>query len=405
MDFLTIISLEEASSLIHEQASLFLSKENVSLLEARDRVLGETIAAKEDLPPFSRSVMDGYAVKASDTFLASEEDPIYLDLCGEVKMGEEALGVLNDGEAYAIATGAMLPLGADAVVMKEHTALPSIEEVEIRRPAAPYESIVQAGDDARKGETVLERGSLLGAPQIGLLAALGITSIPVYRRPKVGIISTGDELIPPETDPEVGQIRDINSYALGAAVYGSYGEPIYKGIVKDSFSRLKEAVEEALEEVDLLLISGGSSVGSKDITVPLLSQLSKGLLFHGVAIKPGKPTLAAILHGKPVFGLPGHPVSVLVIYHLFVRPLLFRAMGLEEPLSLKASLQRDIYSTSEREEFIPVSLAEEGEDLKATPLFGKSSLISVLTKAKGLAQIPLEVEGVKRGEEVKILPF
>lgn len=403
MDFLTIITHEEAFSLVQERASLSLSLEEVPLLEARERILGKTITSQEDLPPFTRSVMDGYAVKASDTFLASEEEPVYLHRCGEIMMGEEVLEELKAGTAYAIATGAMLPSGADAVVMKEYTALPSEEEVEIRRPVVPHESIVKAGDDVKRGEEVLKEGLLLGAPQLGVLAALGITSIPVFKRPKVGIISTGDEIVPPHESPRMGEIRDINSYTLGAAVRSSYGEPILKGIVKDSYSHLQEVVEETLEEVDLLLISGGSSVGTRDITVPLLTHLSReDLLFHGVAIKPGKPTLAAILQEKPVFGLPGHPVSVLVIYHLLVRPLLYRAMGLQEPLPIKASLQRTIYSTSDREEFIPVSLTRRRE---AIPIFGKSSLISTLIKAQGLVQIPLDVEGVEKGEEVEILPF
>lgn len=405
MDLLKLITLKEALSLISSRVSLSLTLEGVGLLEARDRVLGEAIICHEDLPPFTRSVMDGYAVKASDTFLASEEEPIYLKLKGEIKIGERTREELNLGEAYAIATGSMLPLGADAVVMKEYTSLPCMEEVEIRRPVAPYESIVQQGDDVKKGQKVLEPGQLLGAPEIGVLAALGHSCIPVVKRPKVGIISTGDELLLPEEEPLLGQIRDINSYSLATAVMATYGEPIQRGIVKDSYSQLKEVVEETLGEVDLLLISGGSSVGTRDVTVPLLKDLSQDdLLFHGVAIKPGKPTIAAIIHGKPVFGLPGHPVSVLVIYHLLVRPLLWKAMALKEPIIFKAPLGRKIFSSHDREEFVPVQLTE-GRDPLAIPIFGKSSLISTLLKAKGLVQIPLDVEGLEKGEEVEVLPL
>lgn len=405
MEFLHLITLEEACSLIEESTSLSLPVEEVTLYKALDRVIGETILSPEDLPPFTRSVMDGYAVKAQDTFGATEEEPLYLKIKGEVLMGEEAREELSSKEAYSIATGAMLPPGADAVVMKEYTSLPTEEEVEIRKSVAPYESIVQAGDDLTQGEEVLKKGHLLKAAEIGVLSALGITSIPVFRRPKIGIISTGDEILKAEESPKEGQIRDINSYSLATAVLESYGEPLLKGIVKDSYRLLKEAVEESLEEVDLLLISGGSSVGSRDVTVPLLEDLSLGsLLFHGVAIKPGKPTIAALINDKPVFGLPGHPVSVLVIYHLLVKPLLFQAMGLKKPLSFKATLTRTIFSSPDREEFVPVHLKEE-RGLLATPIFGKSSLITTLVNTNGLIQIPLDVEGLEKGEEVSILPF
>lgn len=405
MELLNLITLQEAQNLSQGVFHLTLPTEEVGLLQAQDRVLGEGILSPEDLPPFSRSVMDGYAVKARDTFGASQEEPIYLLRKEEVQIGEQAEEILATGEAQEIATGAMLPPGADAVVMKEFTASSSPGQLEVRKPVAPGESLVGAGDDLKKGEKVLEEGRRLGPAEIGVLSALGMMKIPVFQKPRVGILSTGDELVEPGRVPVKGQIRDINSYTLAAVVSASYGTPLLAGIVPDVYEILEGAMKKVLPQVDILLISGGSSVGARDVTVPLLTEAAEdGLLFHGIAVKPGKPTICAQVDGKPVFGLPGHPVSVLIIYQLLVRPLLYRSLKLTAPPSYRAQLTKRIVSTPEREEYVPVRLCREG-GLSVTPVFGKSSLITTLVEAFGLVRIPLDEEGILEGEEVEVLPF
>lgn len=405
MELLNLITLDQARHLIAGIFSPLLKKEKVGLLQALNRVLGEDISSPEDLPPFSRSIMDGYAVRACDTFGASVEEPIYLQKRGGVLMGEEAKEALSPGEAWEVATGAMIPPGADAVVMKEYTTSFSQKELEVCRGVAPGESLVHAGDDLKEGEGVLEKGRLLGPAEMGVLSALGITEVSVFKPPQVGILSTGDELVGADGKPVKGQIRDINSYTLAAAVSASYGTPFLGGIVPDTTAALSEALEKILPQVDLLLISGGSSVGTRDVTVPLLTHRARdGLLFHGLAVKPGKPTLCGVVEGKPVFGLPGHPVSVLVVFHLLVRPLLLQSLGLKELPPLQAHLTRRIVSTPEREEYVPVRL-EEKKELLVTPVFGGSSLITTLVNVFGLIKIPLDEEGLLEGEEVAVLPF
>jgi len=382
--------------------------EEVSLARAVGRVLARDVVAEEALPPFARSTVDGYAVQAEDTFGASESLPAYLQLAGEVVMGRPAEGSLREGQCFGIPTGGALPEGADAVIMVEHTELPGDGTVAIMRPVAPGENLVQPGEDARAGEVVLGRGHLLRAPDIGVAAAVGYASLAVFRRPRVAVLSTGDELVVPGEAPSRGQVRDVNSYTLAAAVTTEGAEPELLGIVPDRMESLREALGRAME-ADAILVSGGSSIGARDLVAGAISELgSPGILLHGVAVRPGKPVIVAVAEGRPVFGLPGHPVSALVMFHLLVRPALRFLAGMDpfppEPV-VRARLSRSLSSRSGIEEFVRVSLEGSGPDRVARPVLGKSGLINTLARAWGLVRIPAESTGLAEGDEVEVIPI
>ncbi|OAG27397.1 molybdopterin molybdotransferase MoeA [Thermodesulfatator autotrophicus] len=387
-----------------------LPVETVGLKEALGRYLARDIFAPEDLPPFSRATMDGYAVFAKDTFGARESEPVILKVKGEIAMGEEPSFSLAPGEAARIATGGMLPEGADAVVMIEY-----IEEekglLEVKKPVAPYENVIFKGEDFKKDEVVFPKGVKVTPAIIGVLSGLGITQVEVGQRPKVGIISTGDELISPEKAIVPGKIRDINSYTLYSASLEAGTIPKFYGIVPDVKEKLFARVEEAIQENDVLLISGGSSVGTRDFTLEAISRLPHSeLICHGVAVKPGKPTILAKIGRKAIFGLPGQVASALLIFYIMVRPLLLHLQGAKkEHLFLKKILayaSRNIPSTPGREDYVRVSLSLTEKGMVASPIFKKSGLISSMAEAHGFLRIPENSEGIYEGElaEVFLLP-
>ncbi len=387
-----------------------LSSFRLSLLESLGRFLAEDVRAPEDLPPFARATMDGYAVRARDTFGARENEPVILNVIGEIFMGKAPTFSLHPGEAARIATGGMLPKGADAVVMVEYT-----EEneglVEIKKPVAPYENVIQPGEDFREGAKIFPAGEKITPAIMGVLAGLGITEISVRGQPRVGIISTGDEIVPPQTIPAPGKIRDINSYSLFGAVQEAFAIPKLYGIVPDLEEKLFQTLERALKENDLVLISGGSSVGVRDFTLKAISKLPGAeIICHGLAVKPGKPTILAKVGNKAVFGLPGQVASALLIFYLLVRPLLLHLQGAQKKyLFLKkilAKAGRNIPSTPGREDFLRVRLEFSSEGLFVYPIFRKSGLISSMVEADGFLRIPENVEGVYAGEwvEVYLLP-
>ncbi len=379
--------------------------EEVDLLQAGGRITAKAVPAGEDVPPFDRSTVDGFALRAADTFGASEGLPAFLDLGEDVRMGKEAGGKITVGGAARIATGGMLPPGADAVVMLEYCE--SIDEgmVAVLTPVAPGENVIRRGEDISTGNQLLPAGHRLRPADIGALAALGLTRVLVRPAPKVGIISTGDEVVPPNSKLAPGQIRDINSYSLGAAVTAAGGEPLYLGIARDEFAAVKTKVLAGLASCDVVILSGGSSVGARDVAGEVLAELGPpGVLVHGVALRPGKPLLIALCQGKPVFGLPGHPVSVLTTFDLFVKPAIERLLGLTPGLQprLRARLGRNIASPPGREEHIRVRLLETEEGLLAEPVLGKSGLITTLVAAQGTIIIPSGKEGLAAGTEVEV---
>jgi molybdopterin molybdotransferase len=375
-------------------------------------ILSRDAISPEDLPGFSRSTVDGYAVISSDTFGATESLPSYLTMKAEISMGEEPHCLLEKGEVAKIATGGMLPHGADAVVMFEHTQQIDEKMLEILKPVAPGENVIQAGEDAKRGEHILKTGHRLRPQDIGALAGLGITDIWVYEKPNVSIISTGDEIIPAHQPLKPGQVRDINSYTLSGLLSLAGSIPIRKGIFSDTYDVLRDIVEQSLGDSDMILITGGSSVGTKDMTAQVINDLGKpGVLFHGVSLKPGKPTMGGMINSFPIFGLPGHPVAVTVSFEVFVKPVLEELSGLcgnrfdNDKNTVVAKITRNISSSPGRSEHIAVALEEKNGELCAVPILGKSGLITNLTRADGTFIIPLQKLGVQEGEIVKVRLF
>lgn len=382
-----------------------IKREKVDLLNCVRRILAEPVISPVNLPGFCRSTMDGYAVRALDTHGATEGMPVYLKLTGEVRMGQMSNFSLGIGECIQVWTGGMLPAGADAVVMLEYTQQIGEDLIEVVRGVATGENTVREDEDVKAGEIIFTAGHCLRPQDIGALAGMGITEVTVYRQPRVGIISTGDEIIEPSENPLPGQIRDINTYSLCTALLENGCVPVIYGLAKDNEEELACKVEKAIAEVDCLLISGGSSAGARDITINVLARYQPGVLFHGISVRPGKPTIFADLCGIPVFGLPGHPVSAYTIFAFFVLPFLARLTGRAKPLmwkTVKARLSRNLPSVAGREDYIRVALFEEEKEIKAEPIFGKSALISTLVKADGVICIPAGVEGFMAGEIVTV---
>lgn len=406
-DLFSVVTVQEAQSLITDKmAELFAGVEQVALLEALNRRLAEDVFAPEDLPPFTRSTVDGYAVRAKDTFGVSENMPGFLNVTGEIEMGKQAVLEIGPGLTAWVPTGGMLPRGADAVVMVEYTEQVGAQLITVNHPVTVGQNLINRGEDCAKGALLLRKGIRLRPAEIGLLAALGLTKIQVVKKAKVGIISTGDEIVRPEEVPAPGQIRDINTYTLAAQVVQNGGTPSCYGIVKDDADELTKVLARAVEENDLVLLSGGSSVGTRDMTAAVLAASTPGIIFHGLAIKPGKPTIGAFVGTTPVFGLPGHPASALVVFRALVTPLLewgsYRWAAENADFPVKAELSQSLASGPGREDYLRVKLTGKGERLIAVPVLGKSGLISTLTEADGLVRIPLAKEGLNGGSPVMV---
>jgi molybdopterin molybdotransferase len=388
-----------------------LGIETVPLDEALRRVCGRDITAEEDLPPLPRSTMDGYAVRAADTFGASDSIPAFFDVAGSVAMGRIPGMIVGRNQAVAIPTGGFLPEGADAVVMVEYTSEAGKGGIEVARPVTAGENVLGRAEDVATGECVIPAGTRLLPQEIGLLAGLGIVEVPVYRNPRVAVISTGDEIVPVTDTPLPGRIRDINTHSIAALARDAGAEVDLFAIVPDDPAQLKAAVEKALAFADIVVLSGGSSVGERDHMVGAVASLADVTIHaHGVAISPGKPTLIASAGGKAVFGLPGHPVSALVVAQVFLAPFL-RYLG-GEPLKrgpagarLRARLAASVHSAQGREEYVRVRTEATPEEMIAQPVFGKSGMLSTLVKADGVFVVPLHAEGVPAGEMVEVILF
>lgn len=388
-----------------------LDREHLPLMQARGRVLAEQIQSQELLPPFSRSTMDGFAVRAADTFGCSESETALLRVTGMVDMGASGQDyVVRVGQAVRIWTGGALPSKADAVVMVEYTQLLDDETVAIFRPVAPGENVIRAGEDYRPGQEVLAPGHMLRPQDLGVLSGLGVQEVTVYRRPRVAILSTGDELVPPDQTPPPGKIRDINSTTMAALVEEAGGIALPLGICDDDFDRMLATCAQALQEADILLLSGGSSVGKRDFTQRVFAALpNTEILVHGVSVRPGKPTILACQGNKALVGLPGHVASAMVIFYCFVRPLLRSYLGLGATHGLRqvqALTRQPIPSAIGRQEYVRVRLQpQEGGLPMAVPVYGKSGLINPLVRADGLLVIDRDAEGVDADVECPVLLF
>lgn len=416
-EFLKLLPPDEARDvLISHMSGALGSSERVDVIHALGRVAAEDIAAPHPLPEFNRSSVDGYAVRAAETFGASEGLPAYLLLAGELKMGEVAALTLRRGECALIHTGGMLPPAADAVVMLEYAQVTSREsgrqeaagpvvEVEVNRAVAPGENVIRTGEDVSAGQVVVERGRLLRPAEIGGLVALGILELRVVRRPRVGIVSSGDEVVAPRLQPRPGQVRDVNGYTLAALVEKSGGEAIHFGIAPDDIGSLQALARDAFSNTDLVVITAGSSAGSRDMTADVINLLGgPGVLVHGINTRPGKPTILGVCDGKAVIGLPGNPVSALVNGLLFVVPAIERLLGIgPRPRPIAAArLAINLPSQAGREDWWPVRLHMEGGQYRADPIFGKSNLIFTLAGADGLLRIPPDATGMSAGDLVEV---
>ncbi len=384
----------------------FLEIETVSTERALHRITGEAIVSREMLPAFSRSTVDGFAVRAQDTFGASDALPAYLLLGPETPMGRAPEFALAAGQASLIHTGGMLPENADAVVMLENTQLTGSGELEVLRPVGKGENILLPGEDVKVGQEVLPRGARLGPAEIGVLMALGVTRVVVVQPPKVGILSSGDEVIHPQQDPRPGQVRDINSYSLSALIEKAGGDPVRYGIVPDRWDDLYRTLRKALQECDAVIITAGSSASTRDLTAEVIQKTGKpGVLVHGVNVRPGKPTILGVCDGKAVIGLPGNPVSALVIARLFVTPVVQRLSGMSiRPIRpfVNARLRINLASQAGREDWIPARLIKDGDCYEAEPIFFKSNLIFTLAQADGLIYIPADATGFSAGDFVQV---
>lgn len=405
-EFLRAIDLEEARA--HAEAFAVVAAQEVTLADGNGRVLAADLVADVDLPGFRRSTVDGYAVSASSTFGATESAPTPLTVVGTVDMGARADLRVGPGQAARILTGGMVPTGADGVVMVEHTEPIDDHTIEVTRPIAPQHNVIEAAEDVRAGDTLLAKGTRLRPQDLGLLAALGRRELSVFARPRVAILSTGDEVVPVEARPAPGQVRDINSYTLSAMVESAGGIPRSLGIVGDDFETLLERCRAALLDADIVLLSGGSSVGSRDLTLAALEALPGArVLFHGVAIQPGKPTLLADVDGKPVWGLPGHVAAAMVVFHVLVRHQLEHVSGARTARTLRvpARLSRNVSSVHGRRDFVRVRLEDRDGELWAVPILGRSGLIRTMVDADGLVAIARDCEGLEQGAPVLVEPL
>jgi molybdopterin molybdotransferase len=463
-EFLTLLPPDAAREKLLSQLSTPESvsspqgvSESIDVASSLGRVTAEDVRAPQPLPDFRRSTVDGFAVHARDTYGASDSLPAYLTLAGEVPMGDTPKSALELGQCMTIHTGGMLPEGADAVVMLEYTQTTSVgtglgagsgltsspqgkpdpneKEIEILRAVAEGENVIAIGEDVSQGQLVQPKGSLMRPAEIGGLMALGITQLRVSKRVRVGLISSGDEIIPPEQSPRPGQVRDVNSYTLGALVTKSGGEPVFYGIVGDTFEALKTTAAKALSECDAVIITAGSSASTRDMTADVIDQLGKpGVLVHGINTRPGKPTILGVCNGKAVIGLPGNPVSALVNGYMLVVPLIEHLLG-QTPrpkATVQARLTVNLPSQAGREDWWPVRLTTENTlarsatprraeitekktnknsvnsvlpvvNYQAEPIFGKSNLIFTLAAADGLLRIPPDATGLSAGEVVEVL--
>jgi molybdopterin molybdotransferase len=386
-----------------------LQEERIPTEDSLFRVTTEDITAPHPLPPFTRSTVDGFAVRAADTHGATSSLPAYLNVIGEILMGTITDIELTPGHAAIVHTGGMIPAGADAVIMLEDTQSVRDDEIEILKPVAGGENILIEGEDVKQGEVVLPRGTRLRAQEIGGLMALGYIDINVAVPPRVGILSSGDEVIHPSQQPDLGQVRDINTYTLAALIAQSGGNPVHRGIIADDRQSLESAAREAFEEDDIVIITAGSSVSARDITAEILAELGEpGILVHGLGIKPGKPTILAIADNKPLIGLPGNPVSALVVGGLILPPILRRSLGISSEgwyPQLSARLTMNIASQAGREDYQPVRLIHSKGGILAEPVYGRSNLIFTLVRADGLVRIPAAANGIPAGEQVGVHLF
>lgn len=405
MDFLDVVTVEEGRKLLIDSFKDFkLETEIVDILDSQGRTLGEDVISNINVPDFNRSTMDGYGILVEDSHGATDTIPSILNILGEVKMGEISNIKIRSGDTVYVPTGAMVPEGATGVIMIENTEKMGEDTLLLYKPVSKGQNIVYIGDDIKKGDIVLKKGRVMDAGAIGTLAALGISKLEVYKRPRFYIISTGDEIIGIDEELLPGKIRDINSYTLHVLAEQTGGKVVNKSIIKDDYELLRQEVEKAIGLADIILISGGSSVGVKDYTEKVINSLSEdGILAHGLSIKPGKPTIIGNCCGKLVIGLPGHPVSSIVVFKALVENYMNQKLENNKILpSIMARMEYNFPSSPGKETYQMVKLRQEDGKYYASPSHGKSGMISLLSQSQGYIVIEAHEEGINKGEEREV---
>ena len=408
-EFFQVTPISDALSTLEAHWQPAPQSEAIATADALGRILAAAAHSSEEVPAFRKSTVDGYALRAADTYGASQALPAFFQVNGELKIGQLPRLAVGAGQALLIHTGGMLPEGADAVVMLEYAQAAGADEIEVLRAVAPGENVIQAGEDVSAGSLVLPRGARLRPQDIGGLLAVGIAKVDALRRPRLGILSCGDELLPPAADLTPGKVRDINAYTLSALAQKHGAQPMRFGIASDDFADYQRRAIAAFDASDILLLSAGSSVSTRDYTRDVINGLgAPGVLQHGLATKPGKPTIIALCGNKPVIGLPGNPVSALLVAWQLLPPLIARYLGqpLEPPPTVQARLTQRVASVTGREDWLAVRLRQSpaGQRL-AQPIFGKSNLIFTLVGADGLLRVPLNTGGYDAGALVDIVLF
>ncbi|MGH4124030.1 MAG: molybdopterin molybdotransferase MoeA [Clostridium sp.] len=404
MELFNVVSVKEAKTVIDRSFNYEIGCENVNILQSASRICFEDIKAECNIPEFKRSTVDGYAVCSRDVYGASESMPSMLVLKGEVLMGTAPPADIAWGECMYVPTGGMLPGSADSVVMIEYSHVMDEKTILLYSPVAMGDNVIQVGEDINTQDVVIKRGDKLRPYEIGVLASIGISEILVYKRPRVAIISTGDEVVPCEVKPIIGQVRDINTHLIWSLLLEDGMQPVSYGIIKDDYDDLKNTVDKAFNECDMVLISGGSSVGKKDQTLKVISSYNDGeVLVHGIAVKPGKPTIIGKHSEKIIFGLPGHPLACSIIYKVLVKSYLNKLTSQSENIyGTNARMSINYHKAKGREEYLPVEIETIENVVVAKPVFGKSGLISVFSKAWGYIVIEKNEEGLKEGQIVEV---
>jgi len=405
--FRDVVTVDEARRLLFNHFSPRRKTGVVPLHLAAGRVLAKDVYALTDVPPFDRATMDGYAVRAEDTFEAEEDSPATLKVAGTVEAGKRPEVEVESGKAVEIATGAMMPKGANAVVMVEFTRRRE-DEIDVFKPVSPGENVMYAGSDVMAGELIAREGTELTHREIGVMAACGISEVEVYCRPKVAVISTGNELVKPGEKLGEGKIYDVNSYSIAAAVEENGGEAILMGIARDNEEEMRSLIAKALREADIVITSGSTSAGAGDVMYRILDDFQPGVIVHGIAIKPGKPAVIAVSDSKPIFGLPGYPTSAMTVFEVIVAPIIRELAGRRESSGAKvrARLAIKIFSAEGRREYLPVNVVEGAEGYSAYPVSGSySGAVTAFAFTDGFVEIPENVVMLEEGDEVEVKLF
>ncbi len=405
MKLLQVNSVEEVKQKLQLNfTDLTLSVEQMRIDDALGRTAAEDIYCGIAMPEFERSTVDGYAVFSKDTFGASESLPVFLDVIGKVEMGKATDLPISAGKAVYVPTGGMIPKGADGMVMIEYVEELDELTIAVHDSIAPGDNIIFVGDDIKAGELLLKKGEVIRPQHIGTLTAAGIETAAVFAKPRMAIVSTGDEITDPFGDVSLGQVRDINAYVLAAMASDMGAEVTYKGIVEDELDLLVNTIGKLKESNDIVIISGGSSAGNKDVTAKAIDILGNpGVFVHGIAVKPGKPTIIGKSDNKAIIGLPGHPVSAAIVFRVFVGFLLdMLNHRSSKKLFIHAACSSNVHSSPGKETYQMVDIIEENGCYTAVPVYAKSAAISLLSKAKGIVTIPMNTEGIRKGETVRV---